>query len=148
MSELSPKVPRPEEPAGSDAQTEALEKDTLDKQAKSAAYRDAHERKQHLASLNERIGVLQDKLDKREAELQVAMPRIAELEQATKTSRLATISEVLGVGGGAILLSIAAYADSDIYKLLILGLGIGSSAIGLFSKLIYATWGWPTKKTS
>ena len=83
MSEHLPEVPPVEHPEKSSNEAlEKLEEKTLDKQASSAAYRAVVEHSQHLAALNTRIDVIQAKLDRREEELQIALPRIAELEQS------------------------------------------------------------------
>jgi hypothetical protein len=148
MSDSHPPIPPVEQPKPEPAQSlENLEEKTLDKQAASATYRDAVERKQHLASLNVRISVLQTKLDSREGELFSALPRIAELEQAEKTANLSTVVEAVAAGGGAIALSVASFLNDDlvILKFSLVGAGISASAIAVFTKALFAIWGWPKK---
>ncbi len=68
MSDQRHKIPKIERPEESADQSVSLERDTLEK-SKSAAYRDAHERMEHQKTLNNRIDVLQSKLNKRENDL-------------------------------------------------------------------------------
>lgn len=140
-------IPPTEKPRKSvDQDLERLEEDTLDKQARSASFRDVLERKNHLDSLNRRIDVLQNKLDLREADLHAALPRIAELEQAEKTSKIATVVEAIGAGGGAVLLGIASFATNDALKFAFLGAGVAASAVAIFCKALFALFGWPPRK--
>lgn len=144
MSELPKKIPKTERPGPeTDSSLERLEESTLDKQASSAAYRAAHEHSEHLKALNTRIGVLQTKLDRREDELNAAKPRVAELEQAKKTSRLGVVVDALGIGGGVILLSIASFSPDGCAKYACFAAGISASSLALVAKVLFATFGWP-----
>lgn len=114
-----------------DQKLETLEEDTLEKQAKSAAYRDALERRQHLESLNRRIDKLQGKLDQRESELQIALPKLASLEQAMRgvNASLLVGPVIMAVGGGAI--SYAPMTDPNYMSQQSLsGAGVASLIIG------------------
>jgi hypothetical protein len=97
-------IPAAEKPRENiDPGLERLEESTLDKQARSAAYRDAHERKQHLDSLNRRIDVLQQKLDSRETEIREISPKYAALEQSMRgvNASLVIGPTIMALGGGA-----------------------------------------------
>jgi len=115
----------------------------LEKRAKSAPLRDVFERTAHLGSLNRRIEVLQGKLDSREAELQVAVPRVAELEQAMRTARVGAFVESAGAGGGALLLSIASFMADGALKFVFVGAGIAGASLGVLAKIISSALGWP-----
>jgi len=141
-----PQVPPVEQPTStSDDVLEKLEESTLDKQARSAAYRAAVEHSQHIAALNKRLDIIQAKLDGRENEIHIALPRIAELEQAEKTSKLTTVVESVGAGGGAVLLSLASFAPTDAWKFSFLGSGVAASALAVFCKSMFALFGWPKR---
>jgi len=150
MSKPRQKVPSTEqpppsvdEPADSLLETKTLD---LDKQARSAAYRDVVERDKHWSSLNERIAVLQAKLDIREEDLRLAQPRIAELEQAERSSQgYGTIATIGGVGG-PILLSCASFADDDWVKFGLLGAGVVAALMGLLANVLFGFLGWPKKQ--
>ncbi len=149
MNDHAKQVPPVERPQDhTDDTLEKLEANTLDKQASSASFRAVLEHDRHLRSLYERIEVLQKKLDDREDELRAAVPRVAELEQAERTTRVGAGVEAVGAGGGAILLSIAAFASAEWLKYLLLGLGASAAALSVISKLLYATFGWPPNKKS
>jgi hypothetical protein len=151
MSVPTHKVPQAEQPqAQTDDHLEKLEEDTLDKQAKSATYRDAHERREHLASLNRRIDVLQSKLDDREIELHIVLPRVAELEQAEWTARLHAGLESVAAGGGALMLSVASFvneATDEWLKYLLFGAGLAFALLGILGKVVMSFFGWPKRET-
>ncbi len=147
MSDLPQQIPQVERPEQqSDDSLEQLEETFLDKQAKSAVYRAVFEHNQHLQALNTRIDVLQAKLDKRENELHAAIPRVSELEQAERTSKVGAAVESLGVGGGTILLGIASFATDDATKLVCFGAGVSASSLALFAKALFAILGWPKRR--
>ncbi len=149
MNDLPQQIPQAERPERqSDDSLEQLEETFLDKQAKSAAYRAVFEHNQHVQALNNRIDVLQAKLDKREEDLHVAMPRVSELEQAERTSKVGTIVEAVGAGGGAILLSIASFMSGENWvKFVLFGAGVSASSLAVFAKLLLAAFGWPQRPT-
>jgi len=104
MSEPQPTIPQAEKPQQSDDETLSLEEKTLDKQAKSAPYRDVIERRNHLDTLNKRIDVLQGKLDKRESELDTLRPKLAKHEQSSKMAKvLVRDGTVIFVVGGMLV---------------------------------------------
>ena len=147
MSARPPKIPKIERPEPqADDTLEQLEETTLDKQAKSAAYRAVVEHSQHLQALNTRIDVLQAKLDRREDALHAAIPRVSELEQAQKTSRVESIVEAIGTGVGGVFLSLAPFATTEPPKYLFLGLGVSSLAFAVLAKVLFAAFGWPKKR--
>lgn len=97
-----------EQPTASADADISTEKESLDKAAKSAPYRDLVERNKHLDSLNQRISVIQGKLDAREDdlrerdnELRELLPTHAALKQSHKSMRfsLGLSSLAFGVGG-------------------------------------------------
>jgi len=150
MSEKPPQVPqvppveRPQ--ASGDDSLEAKEEDTLDKRTRSAAYRAEFVHDQHVSGLNARIDVLQSKLDSREEELHRSLPRVAELEQAEKTSKLSAGVETLGGGVGALLLSMASFSTDDWWKFSLFGAGISAAVLGVFAKVLFGIFGWPKKR--
>jgi len=144
MNEGPPQVPPVERPqAPTDDTLEKLEENTLDKQAKSAAYRAVVEHNQHVLALNSRIDVLQAKLDKRENELHNVIPKVSELQQAKRTSRIGAAVETVGISGGATLLSIASFAPDGSVKYACFGAGISVSSLAVFAKVLFAVLGWP-----
>ncbi len=147
MNELPQQIPQVELPGQqSDDSLEQQEEAFLQKQAKSGALRAVLEHNHHLQALNSRIDVLQAKLDKRESELHVAIPRVAELEQAERTSRVGAIAEAVGAGGGAIFLSVASFMqDGDFAKWVCVGAGIAALSLAVFAKVLLAAFGWPRK---
>ena len=147
MPELPQQIPHVEIPdKQTDDSLEKQEEAFLDKQARSAAFRDVYERNQHLQSLNARIDVLQTKLDRREGELHIALPRVSELEHAERTSKATAIVETIGLGGGAIFLSLASFMqDEDAVKWMVFGAGISASVLAMSAKVILAAFGWPPK---
>lgn len=149
MNDRAPQVPPPQVPPVEQPQTSAddalekLEENTLDKEARSAAFRAVVEHDKHLRALNVRIEVLQAKLDKREEELHRTIPRVAELEQAEKTAKVDSVVETMGAGGGAILLGTASFMPESWLKFCLIGAGISASAIGVFAKVLFTLFGWP-----
>jgi hypothetical protein len=123
MTDHRPKIPTTEQPRETADTT--LEASTLDKQAKSASYRDVLERTQHLETLNRRIDVLQGKLDNREADLQQLLPRNAALEQSCKISRVLVTdgTALLAIGGG--LVSASGVFVAGPVRFVLAGLGGG-----------------------
>lgn len=144
MSDEFLKVSVTEKPDKESADTSvSLESDTLERQAKSASYRDVHERSQHLVSLNRRIDVLQGKLDAREEELRDTLPRLAKLAQASKVSKVlvrdGTI--ILAVGGGLVSAS-SLFIDGGI-RFLLAGGGGALLMCGLWVAKILNRNAWP-----
>ena len=125
-----PSVEKPRE--NFDQNFEQLDESTLEKQAKSAAHRDAHERKQHLDSLNRRIEVLQQKLDSRESDLREILPKLARLERSEQ------ISKVLVRDGAGSL-----FAEGPL-RFVIAGLGGGILICGLWICKLLNQNVWPT----
>ncbi len=148
MSKHPRRVPAVEQPTeqAHESPLEKLEEDFLEKQSRSAAYRAVVEHNQHLAALNSRINVLQSKLDQREEELHIALPRVAELEQAERTSKIATAVKSLGAGSGAVLLSLASFQSSGSLKFGLLGAGIAAATLAVFTEILFALFGWPQKR--
>ena len=137
-------------PDDPDEQTLAGEQahDKAGKKAKTAAVRAEEAEEKHVASLNRRIDVLQSKLDRREGDLHHLLPRTAELEQAARTSKVGAIVEAAGVGGGALLLSIASFTPPDEWhRFVCIGAGISASVFALSAKALLAAFGWPPKTT-
>jgi hypothetical protein len=87
--------------------------------------------------------VLQEKLNDRENDLHKSLPRVAELEQAQKTSRVSTVVESIGAGFGTVMLGIAPFADTDKKTFGLLCAGLALSVLAIFGKALFALFGWP-----
>lgn len=155
MSERPPpiKVPRnAESPEPQvDEGLERLEEDTLDKRARSAAYRAVVEHNEHVVALNRRIDVIQGKLDSREIELHRAIPRIAELEQAQRTARLGAFVDVMAIGLGTLILGLSGFVrrnfpeEGTAYEFMMIGVGATACVVALIFRALFALFGWPKK---
>ena len=131
-----------------DEQTRAGEKahKRAQKKAKTAGLRAEEAEEEHVASLKRRIDVLQRKLDDREGDLRRLLPRNAELEQAARTSKLATIVEVVGFGVGALLLGIAPFTPPcEWYRYILIGAGVSATSLAILTKVLHTFCGWPPK---
>lgn len=140
-------IPLAEKPRSDpDRSLERLEEKTLDKQARSASYRDAHERKQHLDSLNRRINVLQQKLDSRETELRDLTPRLAQLEQAQQISRVLIRDGTIIFGVGGALVSAASLFAEGIWRYSLAGFWLALFICGLWIAKILNSFIWPANR--
>jgi hypothetical protein len=143
MSE-PPRIPPVEQPRESAESSIREEEDTLDKQAKSATYRDAHERKQHLESLYRRIDVLQSKLDKSEDQIQKYLPRLAQLEHACCVSQvLVRDGTIILAVGGAFIGYGSLFANDPLIRFAMGGVGVGLTMTGLWIAKILNRNSWP-----
>ncbi len=144
MSDNPPQIPQVERPRPPvDPWLGSLEKETLDKLARSPSLRAVHEHAQHVFALNNRIDVLQSKLDRRESELHLALPRVAELEQAQRTFRVDAVVEPIGTGVSAAALSVASFVANDSVKYGLIGVGLTAAAFAMLAKILFAAFGWP-----
>lgn len=123
-----------------------------ERKAKTAALRaeDAEEVAQR--TLRERIEVIQEKLNKREDEIVILRPAVAELEQAKRTARVEAFFEGIVVTAGATLLGIASFVDATwphewiALKPYFIGGGIVASAAGALAKVLFGVFAWPPKR--
>lgn len=144
LPSLPPKVPAAELPRdGASASLESLEENTLDKQAKSASYRDDHERQQHLDTLNRRIDVLQKKLDSREAELHAVLPRLARFEQSAKISKAVSRDGAIALAIGGMLVSAAGLFSEGTVRMALSCLGGGIFIAGMWASKLLNFNVWP-----
>lgn len=132
-------IPPIETPSASDTAAAEMERDSLDKAARSAPWRDAYERQQHTANLNKRIDVLQSKLDKTEDSL---AEKNRELQRLTATAEVlqhsCDLSKILVrdgtvicvVGGGLVSVG-GLFAESEV-RFLLAGLGGAFLVCGLW----------------
>ena len=137
-----PSVEKPRE--NFDQNFEQLDESTLEKQAKSAAHRDAHERKQHLDSLNRRIEVLQQKLDSRESDLREILPKLARLERSEQISKVLVRDGTVILAIGGVLVSAGSLFAEGPLRFVIAGLGGGILICGLWICKLLNQNVWPT----
>jgi hypothetical protein len=136
-------------PDDPDKQTLAGEKahDTERKKAKSAAVRAEEAEESFVAALNRRISVLQKKLDLREEELRILLPRNAELEQARSNATINSGLSLTAISVGGILASISSMLPCP-FSYISAGFGAAMLIAGLVVSWTTHRFGWPAKNES
>jgi hypothetical protein len=134
-------------PDAPDEQTLAGERahDKARRKAKTAALRAEVAEEEHVAALNRRIDVLQKKLDLREDELQVLLPRNAELEQAYRNASINGGLSLTAISAGGVLTSISSLLPTPFSYI------SGSFGAAMLIGGLTVSWtthrlGWPLKK--
>lgn len=130
-----------------DPQTKAGEKRQKEEQrkARTAGIRADEAEAAHVDALNCRIEVLQEKLNDRESEARYLLPRVAELEQASRgiTLACAYYTGMMVSGGG--MISGAGYCTPPARDYL-LAVGWLLLICGIAAHWIASAFGWPPKR--
>lgn len=130
-----------------DEQTVKGEKahDKAQRKAKTAAVRAEEAEAEHVAALNERIHVLQEKLNSREEELRELLPRNAELEQARSNATLNGGLSLTAVAVGGLLASISSLLPMP-FNYISGSFGAAMLIWGLALSWTTHRFGWPPEK--